>query len=86
MSGAQPGQLGSGIGITGSVFSNGWPGFRSASVPAATAASEGPVTITQSAFGAPSGGQTAPNVGVRGALISTVALFLLGLFWWSLPK
>lgn len=88
MSGAQPGQLGSGIGVglTGSVFSNGWPGFRSASVPGASAAPEGPGTITQSAFGVPSGGGAAPNVGIRGALISTIALVLLGVFWWSLPK
>ena len=86
MSGAQPGQLGAGIGIGGSVFSNGWPGFRSASVPAATAAPEGPGTITQSAFGAPSVGGGAPNVGARAAIISTVALVLLGVFWWVLPK
>ena len=86
MSGAQPGQLGTGIGIGGSVFSNGWPGFRSASVPAATMQPEGPQTIAQSAFGAPGGPGTEPNVGSRAALISTAALVLLAVFWWILPK
>jgi hypothetical protein len=86
MSGAQPGQLGTGIGIGGSVFSNGWPGFRNASVPAATIAPEGPQTITQAAWGAPATGGAAPNIGSRAALISTVALVLLAVFWWTLPK
>lgn len=84
--GAQPGQLGAGISLGGSVFSNGFPGFRAAAVPGASTVPEGPVTITQQAFGVPSVGGSYARKGIAGAAISTAALVLLGLFWWSLPR
>ena len=76
-------QLGSGI--TGSVFAGGYPGYGSAAVPGASTVPEGPVTITQQAFGvgSPSSGS---RKGLSAAFIGTLALIGLAFLWWSLPR
>lgn len=72
-------------GLTGSVFSNGYPGYGSAAVPAASTVPEGPSTITQAAFGVPGNGPGGRK-GLTAAAVSTFALVLLGFMWWSLPR
>lgn len=74
-----------GTGFRGSAVGNLYGGYGSASVPAASTVPEGPMTITQSAFGVPPAGGT-QNHGIRAAAISTGALILLGLIWWTLPR
>jgi hypothetical protein len=77
--------LSSGIGLNGSVFAGGYPGYSGAAVPAASTVPEGPTTITQQAYGVPgvSGGS---RKGLTCAAIGTGALVLLGFIWWSLPR
>ncbi len=72
-----------GTGLSGSVFANGWPG--GAAVPAASTVPEGPVTITQQAFGVPSP-SSGSRKGLFGAGIGTFALIALAFIWWSLPR
>lgn len=71
----------------GSVVGGLYRGYGSGgSVPAASTVPEGPVTITQQAWGVPpaSGGGT--SCGLHAAGISTGALVLLVLIWWALPR
>ena len=82
MSGAQ---LGSGIGLSGSVFARGYPGYASAAVPAATTVPEGPSTITQQAYGVP-GVSGNGSKGTLAAFIGTLAIGALIFLWWSLPR
>lgn len=74
-----------GTGLTGSVFAGGYPGYGSAAVPAASTVPEGPMTITQQAFGVPgvSGGG---KKGLTIAGLGTFALAALAFIWWSLPR
>lgn len=72
-------------GLTGSVFSNGYPGYNSAAVPAATTVPEGPSTITQMAYGVPGTG-AGGRKGLTAAALGTLALVALGFLWWSLPR
>ncbi len=73
-----------GAGFRGSAVGNLYGGYGGASVPAASTVPEGPVTITQQAFGvSPSGGS--PR-GLHAAAISTGALILLAVIWWTLPR
>jgi hypothetical protein len=78
-------QLGSGLGVGGSVFAGGYPGYGAAAVPAATTVPEGPATITQQAFGVPSAG-SGSRKGLSAAFIGTLALIGLAFIWWSLPR
>jgi hypothetical protein len=64
-------------------YGGGTPG--SAAAPAATGIPEGPMTITQQAWGVPPA-TGASGCGLRAALISTAALILLGVIWWTLPR
>jgi hypothetical protein len=74
-----------GTGFSGSAVGNLYGGYGGASVPAASSVPEGPTTITQQAFGVPpAGGESA--CGTRAAVIGTVALVLLGIMWWTLPR
>jgi hypothetical protein len=74
-----------GTGLSGSVFSNGYPGYQSAAVPGASTVPEGPVTITQQAFGVPSP-SSGGRKGLHAAGIGTIALGLLFFIWWTLPR
>jgi hypothetical protein len=74
-----------GTGVTGSVVGNLYGGYGSAGVPAASGIPEGPVTITQQAWGVPSAG-SGTGTGIKAAGISTAALILLGFIWWALPR
>lgn len=78
-------RLQSGIGMNGSVFAGGYPGYGAAAVPAASTVPEGPSTITQQAYGVPgvSGGG---KKGLTAAAIGTAAIFALVFIWWSLPR
>ena len=80
-------QLGSGVSgqVTGSVIPGLYGGYGGASVPAASNIAEGPVTITQQAWGVPSA-SGGGGVGIKAAGISTAALILLGFIWWALPR
>lgn len=60
-------------------------GYGAASVPGASTVPEGPMTITQQAFGVPPAGGGSSH-GIRAAAISTGALILLALIWWTLPR
>lgn len=75
-----------GVGLGGSVFQNGWPGFAAASTPGASTVPEGPATITQQAFGVPSAGDAGSRKGLCVAGLGTGALVLLAFIWWALPK
>jgi hypothetical protein len=87
MPGAQPGQLGAGLGLTGSVFANGWPGAVYPGAGAASGVPEGPATITQQAFGVPGPGSgMGKRRGLTAAGIGTLALAALVFIWWSLPR
>jgi len=83
-------RLGSGLNVGGSAVGNlynygsGQPG--SAAAPAASGIAEGPVTITQQAWGVPPASGAGANVGIRAACVSTAALILLGFIWWTLPR
>ncbi|SRR5712691_9377768 len=74
-----------GTGFSGSAVGNLYGGYTGASVPAASSVPEGPSTITQQAFGVPPAGAEAPR-GLHAAAIGTIALILLGLMWWTLPR
>lgn len=74
-----------GTGLTGSVFANGYPGYANAAVPGASTVPEGPMTITQQAYGVPGvGGGGKKGLTVAG--LGTFALGLLAFIWWSLPR
>lgn len=78
--------LSSGIGLGGSVFAGGYPGYTNGSaVPVATTVPEGPSTITQAAFGVPGQG-SGGSKGLTVAAIGTAALAALAFIWWSLPR
>lgn len=77
--------LSSGLGIGGSVFSGGYPGYASAGVPAASTVPEGPSTITQQAYGVP-GVNGGGRKGLTAAAIGTAAIAALVFLWWSLPR
>lgn len=78
--------LSSGLGLSGSVFAGGYPGYTNGSaVPTATTVPEGPSTITQQAFGVPGRG-SGGRKGLTAAAIGTGALVALGFIWWSLPR
>jgi hypothetical protein len=72
-------------GLSGSVFANGYPGYQSAGVPAATTVPEGPSTITQQAYGVPGVG-AGGRKGLTAAGIGTAAIAVLLFIWWSLPR
>lgn len=75
-----------GTGFRGSAVGNLYGGYgNGASVPAASTVPEGPLTITQQAFGVPPAGGGSSH-GIRAAAISTGALILLALIWWTLPR
>lgn len=79
--------LGLGTGLNGSVVGNLYGGYGGASVPGVSTVPEGPTTITQQAFGVPPAtGGSGKNVGIRAACISTGALILLVVMWWTLPR
>jgi hypothetical protein len=84
MAGPLAGQFG--VGLGGSVFANGFPGYPSAALPGASTVPEGPSTITQSAWGVPAAGSSAGNQGITAGAISTLALVVLAFIWWSLPR
>jgi hypothetical protein len=71
--------------LDGSVVGGLYGGYGGAAVPAASGIPEGPVTITQQAFGVPSasGGS---RVGLTAAAIGTGALIILAFIWWALPR
>jgi hypothetical protein len=80
-----------GTGLNGSVvgglyggYGNGTPG--SAAAPAASGIPEGPGTITQQAWGVPPATGAGAGIGLRAASIGTIALVLLGIIWWTLPR
>ena len=78
--------LQSGIGLNGSVFGGGWPGYTNgAAVPTATTVPEGPSTISQAAYGVPGVGG-AGRKGLTAAAIGTAAVAALVFIWWSLPR
>jgi len=77
------GQFGAGLG--GSVFVNGYPS-AGAFVPGASTVPEGPSSITQRAFGVPSGIDDGGGKGLTVAGLGTLALAVLAFIWWSLPK
>lgn len=70
----------------GSVVGGLYQGYGGAAVPAASTVPEGPVTITQQAWGVPPAGGPARGAGVKAAGISTGALIALVLIWWALPR
>jgi hypothetical protein len=72
--------------LDGSVVGGLYGGYGGASVPAASNIPEGPVTITQQAFGVPSASGGGSRVGITGAAIGTGALILLVFIWWALPR
>lgn len=74
-----------GTGFRGSAVGSLYGGYNGASVPAASTVPEGPATITQQAFGVPPAGGT-PARGLHAAAISTGALVLLLVIWWTLPR
>jgi hypothetical protein len=74
-----------GTGLTGSVFANGYPGYGGAAVPGASTVPEGPMTITQQAYGVPGVG-AAGRKGLTIAGLGTFALAALAFLWWSLPR
>jgi len=77
------GQFGAGLG--GSVFAGG--GYPSSPfVPGASTVPEGPSSITQRAFGVPSGIDDGGSKGLTVAGLGTLALAVLAFIWWSLPK
>lgn len=77
--------LGLKTGLNASAVGNLYGGYNGAAVPAASTVPEGPSTITQQAFGVPP--WTGPgNHGIKAAAISTAALILLGVIWWTLPR
>jgi len=78
--------LGLSTGLTGSAVGNLYGGYGGASVPAASTVPEGPLTITQQGFGVPPAGGGSRNCGLRAAAISTGALILLVVIWWTLPR
>ena len=71
-----------GTGFTGSVFAGGYPG---AAVPAASTVPEGPMTITQAAYGVTGVGGPR-KLGLTAAAIGTAAIGILVFMWWSLPR
>lgn len=73
-------------GLSGSVVGGLYGGYNGASVPAASGVPEGPVTITQQAFGVPSASSGTGAVGLTAAGIGTAALALLFFIWWALPR
>jgi hypothetical protein len=74
-------------GLNGSVVGGLYAGYGGASVPAASGIPEGPVTITQQAFGVPSSSSSrGGRIGLTAAAIGTGALVVLGLIWWALPR
>ena len=70
----------------GSVVGGLYQGYNGASVPAASTVPEGPMTITQQAWGVPPAGGTSRGTGVKATAISTGALVLLLVIWWALPR
>ena len=74
-----------GTGLSGSVFAGGYPGYANASVPGASTVPEGPMTITQQAYGVPGAGGGGPK-GLTAAAIGTAAVAALIFIWWSLPR
>jgi hypothetical protein len=79
--------LGLKTGLSASAVGNLYGGANGAMVPGASTVPEGPVTITQQAFGVPPFNQGSDaNHGIRAAAISTLALVLLGFIWWTLPR
>lgn len=75
-----------GTGVGGSVVGSLYGSYPRAAVPAASGVPEGPVTITQQAWGVPSPGSGRGRVGLHGAAVSTLALGLLWFIWWALPR
>jgi hypothetical protein len=78
-------KMATGFNGAGSVVGGLYSGYGGAAVPAASTVPEGPVTITQQAFGVPPAGMTR-SCGLQAAGISTGALALLILIWWALPR
>ena len=74
-----------GTGFTGSAVGNLYGGYNGASVPPASSVPEGPVTITQQAFGVPPASGDRPR-GLHAAAVGTGALILLAIIWWTLPR
>lgn len=77
--------LSSGIGINGSVVPGMFGGYPGAAVPVATTVPEGPMSITQQAYGVPGVG-SGGRKGFTIAGLGTAALIVLGFIWWSLPR
>jgi hypothetical protein len=74
-------------GLNGSVIGGLYGGYDGASVPAASGIAEGPVTITQQAFGVPpANAGTGRRLGLSAAAIGTGAFFTLIFIWWALPR
>jgi hypothetical protein len=72
-------------GLSGSVVGGLYGGYGSASVPAASGIPEGPMTITQQAWGVPAAGGGS-RIGLTAAAIGTGALVVLVFIWWALPR
>jgi hypothetical protein len=72
--------------LDGSVVGGLYGGYGGASVPAASGVPEGPVTITQQAWGVPSASGSGSRVGITAAAIGTGALIMLAFIWWALPR
>lgn len=72
-------------GLSGSVVGGLYGGYNGASVPAASGIPEGPVTITQQAWGVPPAGNGS-RLGLTAAAIGTGALAVLVFIWWALPR
>lgn len=77
--------LSSGIGINGSVVPGMFGGYPNAAVPVATTVPEGPMSITQQAYGVPGVGAGGKK-GLTIAGLGTFALAALAFLWWSLPR
>ena len=85
MGGARAGINGSVVGGLYGGYGSGSPG--SAAAPAATGVGEGPVTITQAAWGTPPAqGSAGGGLGLRAAGVGTAAIIALFLIWWALPR
>jgi hypothetical protein len=77
--------LGSNAGITASAVPGMFNGYGGAAVPAASTVPEGPMTITQQAYGVPGVGPGGKK-GLTIAGLGTFALVALAFLWWSLPR